>query len=290
VTSSPATTTSLDLLDARGLAALAEEIAHAAGALVGEMVAEAGRPSLRAHAAAKTSATDLATAADRASEALIAARLAAVRPDDGLLGEEGARHPGTTGVAWIVDPIDGTTNFVYGYGSFAVSIAAVVGEIAVAGCVFDPTREETFTAARGCGATRNGEPLAPRVGAPPLAECLIGTGFGYEASDRRRQGAIVSQVLPAVRDIRRGGAAALDLCFVAAGRLDGYYESGLKAWDRAAGVLIARECGLSVTDITPASGPSTLVVATADVIDELVGLLGRAGAGEPHGLAVEVER
>ena len=217
----------------RELADIAEVIAHEAGALVVRLVGERdARPRLHAAAQRKSSATDLSTQADTASEQLIAERLASLRPDDALVAEESASHGGISPVSWVVDPIDGTTNFVYGYGSYAISIAAVIGDETVAGVVFDPTRDETFRASLGDGSTLNGTPLPRRESPTPVTECLLGTGFGYRSEIRRRQALLLSAVLPAVRDIRRGGAAALDLCYVAAGRLDAYYESGLAPWDR----------------------------------------------------------
>jgi myo-inositol-1(or 4)-monophosphatase len=262
------------------LAELAETISHEAGALVAEIVAEAGvRSRLHADAERKTSATDLSTAADRASEQLIAQRLLKARPDDALVAEESASHGGTSSVSWVVDPIDGTTNFVYGYGSYAISIAAMIAGEAVAGVVFDPTRNETFSAWLGHGATLNARPLLHRSSSPPIAECLLGTGFGYLSDTRRRQALLLSAVLPEVRDIRRGGAAALDLCYVAAGRLDAYYESGLAPWDRAAGVLIARETGLVAADLDrPEALAGTLLVAPLELLAALTQLLTEASS------------
>jgi len=190
----------------------------------------------------KSSDTDVVTEVDRASEALLLARLLGERPDDGILGEEGTSRAGTSGIRWVVDPLDGTVNYLYRIPAFAVSVAAEVDGVSVAGCVFDPSRGETFAAALGHGATRNGVPIAPSAATDP-GQALVGTGFGYETALRERQGAVVARVLPRVRDIRRGGSAALDLCWVACGRLDAYFERGVQAWDVAAGGLIVREAG-----------------------------------------------
>ena len=223
---------------------IATRIAHEAGA--GALARVAGpdaRHALRADASAKSSATDLVSAADRESEQIIVTRLSEERPDDGILGEEGATRSSASGIEWIVDPIDGTTNFLYGHGSFAVSIGAYEGDTGIAGVVFDPIRNETFAAVRGGGATRNGQPLHAPQDAPPLGEVLLGTGFHYLASRRLRQARLLIDVLPAVRDIRRQGAAALDICSVASQRLDAYYEAELQPWDIAAGLVIATEAG-----------------------------------------------
>ena len=208
---------------------------------------------LRDGAESKSSATDLVTRADRASEELIVSRLLAQRPNDGLFAEEGSRRPGTSGLEWVIDPIDGTTNFVYGYPGFAVSIAASDAQGALIGVVHDPLRRETFTAIRGAGSFCDGKQIIARQTAPPLAEALLATGFGYGADRRGEQGELLARVLPKVRDIRRGGSAALDLCSVAVGRVDAYYEGGLGRWDREAGVLVATEAGCVAIRTSPGS-------------------------------------
>ncbi len=190
----------------------------------------------------KSTRTDLVTAADRASEALIVGMLQAERPDDGLLGEEGASRAGTSGLTWVVDPLDGTVNFVYGLPLFAVSVACRDESGALVGVVHDPVRGETFTASAGGGAACNDTALHLGPG-PVLAEALVGTGFGYASRRRQEQARLLGTVLPAVRDIRRGGSAALDLCWVAAGRLDAVFEAGLQEWDLAAGALVVEEAG-----------------------------------------------
>lgn len=214
-------------------------------------------------AATKSSPTDLVTEADRATEAQIIAELTAARPDDGILAEESGHRDGTSGVTWIIDPIDGTTNFVYALAGFGISIAAMLDGEVVAGVVVDPIRSEVFRATRGGGATRNGRPLGPRRRSD-LARALIGTGFAYRAGRRSAQAAVVAALIGEIRDIRRLGAAALDLCHVAAGRLDGYFESGLQPWDLAAGGLIASEAGCRVEALHGGPPDGRLVVAAPD--------------------------
>ncbi|MFL6204525.1 MAG: inositol monophosphatase family protein [Acidimicrobiales bacterium] len=233
--------------EVEALRTLAERVACAAGELL-----RAGLGVDRLEVGTKSTGTDMVTEMDRASEALIEAELLAARPDDGILGEEGARRPGTSGVRWVVDPLDGTTNYLYGFPGFNVAIAAERDGDVVAGAVYDVVRDELFSAHLGGGATRDGAAIAPSA-AIELAHALVGTGFSYEPERRRRQAKVLVEVLPRVRDIRRQGAAALDLCSVACGRLDGYYERGLAPWDLAAGGLIAREAGAVVTDL--AGGP-----------------------------------
>ncbi len=263
----------LDLADLR---TLAEQTARAAGGLLRTAM---GR--IRAEVSTKTTGTDMVTEMDRASEALIADRLLGMRPHDGILGEEGADVTGTSGVRWVVDPLDGTTNYLYGFPGFNVSIAAEVDGEAAVGVVYDVVRDELFSAVRGGGATREGQPIRASS-ATDLPHALVGTGFSYEPEQRRRQAEVLVHVLPRVRDIRRQGAAALDLCSVACGRLDAYYERGLAVWDLAAGGLIAREAGAQVTDLD--GGPPTAgsVVAAAPgiaaALRDLLATTGAAGA------------
>jgi len=219
------------------LCRLAVELAEEAGALLRE-----GQDRVRTSVETKSTGTDMVTEMDRASERFIVDALTRRRPDDGILGEEGSDRPGTSGVRWIIDPLDGTTNYLYGFPSFAVSIGAAVAGTPVAGAVHDPTHGETFSAVAGGGAFCNGRRLA--VNQPPsLAQALVGTGFAYASATRAEQAEVLLRVLPNVRDIRRAGAAAVDLCWVAAGRLDAYFERGLMPWDWAAGGLVAREAG-----------------------------------------------
>ncbi|HYZ29679.1 MAG TPA: inositol monophosphatase family protein [Thermoleophilaceae bacterium] len=246
---------------------LAVSLARDAGALLLERFGHAARD-----VGVKSSSTDMVSAADRDAEALIQAGLRAACPDDGLLAEEGARELAASGRRWIVDPLDGTTNFLYGFPQWCVSIA-LEGSL---GVIFDPVRDELFAAVRGSGATLNGEPI--RMAAPPpLSTALIATGFGYDAERRGNQGQVLRRVVPHIRDIRRAGAAALDLAWVAAGRLDGYYERGLQAWDWAAARIIVEEAGGAVADLEPE--PHGLAAAHRDLLPELLDLLREAEAG-----------
>jgi myo-inositol-1(or 4)-monophosphatase len=254
---------------------LALGVAHEAGGLI-----RAAALSDPEAVTTKTSATDLVTETDRGAEALIAERLLSARPQDGIVGEEGASVEGTSGVTWVVDPIDGTTNFAYGYPAFCTSIAAEVDGSAVVGVVHDPVRVQTFSAVRGGGAFLDGRPAVVRSAGPPLEHALVGTGFGYGAERRAAQGAVLAQVLAHVRDIRRAGSAALDLCMVACGRLDAYYERGLQPWDHAAGALIASEAGAWVGTLEGGAPDRdrTIVAARPDLVEPLLALLRDAGA------------
>jgi len=208
----------------------------------------------------KSSATDPVSDADRASEALLARMLRAERPDDGLLGEEGTSVTGRSGITWVVDPLDGTVNYLYGLGNFAVSVAGRDGAGSLVGAVYDPVTDKMFSAARGGGAHCDGRPL--RVNDPvPMDRALLATGFGYAAARRAAQGSMIAELLPRVRDIRRFGSAALDLCAVASGTVDGYLEEGVQAWDIAAGALIAAEAGAVVTTATPTGAESGVLAA-----------------------------
>jgi len=263
------------VFDPAELLALAVAVAHE----VGELIAAAAASDPEA-VTTKTSATDMVTATDRAAEALITDRLLGARPGDGIVGEEGAAVEARSGVTWVVDPIDGTTNFAYGYPAFCTSIAAEVAGQAVVGVVHDPVRGQTFSAARGRGARLNGRPAVIRKCGPPLAHALVGTGFGYDAARRAAQGAVLAHVLPHVRDVRRAGSAALDLCSVGCGRLDAYYERGLQHWDHAAGALIAAEAGAWVGTLEGGALDSeqTIVAARPDLVEPLLALLRDAGA------------
>ena len=215
----------------------------------------------------KSSPTDMVTEMDRAAEVQIVAAIRSARPDDGILGEEGALEAGSTGVRWVIDPLDGTTNYLYGFPAFAVSIAAEVDGTVAAAVVHDPTRRETFSAQRGKGAWCGTQRLTVRT-PPSLATALVGTGFSYDPGRRVRQAEVVVQLLSAVRDIRRAGAAALDLAWLAAGRLDAFFERGLQRWDFAAGGLIAAEAGAVVSDLDGGPPSSDIVVAAAPSIAE----------------------
>src|SRR5437016_2335904 len=244
-------------LDAEGLLRLAVDLARAAGTLLLE-----GLHRSRTDVETKSSRTDMVTEMDQASEASIMAGLRSARPHDAILGEEGAARAGTTGVRWIIDPLDGTTNYLYGWPAFSVSIGVEVDGEVVAGVVVDPSHEEVFTAIRGKGARCNGEPIRASDKAD-LATALVGTGFAYTADRRRQQARVLESVLPAVRDIRRAGAASIDLCWVACARLDGFYEAGLQPWDLAAGALIAAEAGAVTNDLQDGPPSHQMVFACA---------------------------
>jgi myo-inositol-1(or 4)-monophosphatase len=247
-----------------GLLGLARDAAMEAGRMLAgrRPPGRAGRPEVTS---TKSSPTDVVTEMDRAAETLITDRLRAQRPGDAFLGEEGGES-GRGRVRWIIDPLDGTVNYLYGLADWAVSIAAEVGGTLVAGVVTVPARGEVFSAVSGEGAwlLAGAEPpvtLRCNTGVP-LAEALVATGFGYAAARRAVQGEVAAAVLPQVRDIRRGGSAAVDLCSVAAGRVDAFYERGLNYWDYAAGGLIATEAGARLGGLGghPAS-PSFILAA-----------------------------
>ena len=231
-------------------------------------------------ASAKSSPTDLVTDIDRSSEALIVRALLRARPDDGIQGEEGSSEKGSTGITWVIDPLDGTINYLYGIGVFAVSIAASHEGRSIAGVVHDPTTGEMFTASEGKGAFLDGHELRIEASGRPLGEALVGTGFSYSAPSRAAQARLLSVLLPEVRDIRRGGSAALDLCSVACGRLDAYYEAELKPWDRAAGGLVAREAGAGVITIDGLYPGSSTTLAAAPGLQAPLSELLRRAAGE----------
>ena len=259
---------------------LAQEVADAAGDLLRARLASvAGGLLLATGASSKSSPTDLVTDVDRASEALIVGALLRARPDDGMQGEEGSSRKGSTGVTWVIAPLDGTINYLYGIPAFAVSIAASVGGRSIVGVVHNPLTGEMFTGSQGEGAWLDGDPLRLQPTGRPLAEALVGTGFSYSARNRAAQARMLAIILPAVRDIRRAGSAALDLCAVACGRLDAYYEAELKPWDLAAGEVIAREAGATVISLEglPAD-PPTVVAAAPGLQGPLVELLERSAS------------
>jgi myo-inositol-1(or 4)-monophosphatase len=256
------------------LLALAVDVAREAAELVG-----AGRASAAGSVDVKSSPVDVVTAVDKASEELIVGRLLSARPDDGVLGEEGAAREGTSGVRWVVDPIDGTVNFLYGLPAYAVSIAAEVDGRVRAGAVLNVATGELFTASTGGGAflstPASSAPVRLSVSRPTsLEQALVATGFGYRQEQRRAQGAVVARLLPRVRDIRRFGSAALDLCAVAAGRIDAYYELHLNPWDHAAGALVAAEAGAVLTGLPGSPFAQPMAIASApSVAGPLVDLL-----------------
>lgn len=253
--------------DPSSLLALAVDLARQAGALALSMQA-----GLSGHDT-KSTPTDVVTATDRASEALLVEGIRSARPGDGVLGEEGAADDGTTGVRWVVDPVDGTVNYLYGLPHWAVSIGVEVDGVTEVGVVYDPAKDELFTAVRGRGAFL-GQARLCCTSETSLGQSLVATGFGYDARRRAAQARLLPAVLPAVRDLRRLGSGALDLCGVAAGRLDGYYEQGLSPWDMSAGLLLATEAGARVGGLRHGRPAYPMVVATAPgIFDALHDLL-----------------
>jgi myo-inositol-1(or 4)-monophosphatase len=218
----------------------------------------------------KSSPTDLVSQADLDAERAIRAVLAELRPDDAILGEEGDDVAGSSGLRWIVDPLDGTINYLFDIPQWCVSIACE----GHAGVVLDPLRPECFRAVAGGGATVDGVPLAASTRGD-LATALVATGFGYEAGVRRAQAAQVAALLPQVRDIRRIGSAALDLAWTAAGRFDAYYERGVQPWDVAAGLLLCSEAGLEQRALQARGDlPAGVLVAPAGLIEQLHAIVG----------------
>ena len=260
------------------LSALAAEVAREAGEVAAE--GQEGIGVLDT----KSTPTDVVTAMDRRCEELIRERLLKARPGDAFLGEEGGEDPGVpaaageSAVRWIVDPIDGTVNYLYGRDEWAVSIAAEVDGEVVAGAVCAPRTGELFTAERGGGARLNGRPVTAGA-APALGMALVATGFGYDPQRRAHQGEVLGAVLPRVRDIRRNGSAAIDLCGLACGRADAFYERGLNRWDWAAGALVAEEAGIAVGGLHGAPGSTDLFIAAGPgLFEELHDLLAPLGA------------
>lgn len=255
--------------------ALAERLARSAGEL---LLARLRDP--RSDVSTKSSATDMVTEVDRESQELILAGISSARPDDGILAEEGEDLAGSSGYRWVVDPLDGTTNYLYGHPGFAVSIAVERDDEPVVGVVNDPIHADVFAAVRGGGATRNREPIATsRVDDP--ASALVATGFAYSPERRRAQAAVLAGSLGRIRDIRRMGAAAVDLCSVACGRVDAYYEQGLSRWDLSAGILIASEAGARVGAIGGGPPvPRSVIAANPALFEPLRAILVEAGAAE----------
>ena len=233
--------------------------------------------------ATKTTATDPVSDADRAAEQAIRALLAERRPGDAILGEEGGETLSAgeaTGVRWVVDPLDGTVNYLFGYPQWSVSVAAEDADgTTLAGVVLDPLRGEELSATRSGALLRDGVPVAD--GAPPRAAtldvALVATGFAYDADVRTRQAEVLQRVLPRVRDVRRGGSAALDLAWTALGRCDAYWERGVKPWDVAAGALLCARAGLQLHELPAAGGlPAGLLAAPPALAGELLALVGDA--------------
>jgi myo-inositol-1(or 4)-monophosphatase len=215
----------------------------------------------------KSTGTDMVSEMDRGAEALIVKAILAARPNDALLGEEGTSRPGTTGYRWVIDPLDGTTNFLYRHPLWSVSIGVEYEGVPVVGVVNAPMLNMLFSAHTGGGATRNDTRL--QVGScESLGFALVGTGFGYQPEMRKWQGEIVHALLPIVRDLRRGGSAAIDLCFVAAGNYDGYYERNLNPWDACAGTVIVREAGGIATNLTGGEPDLAMTIAGNPYVHE----------------------
>ncbi|HEY5316507.1 MAG TPA: inositol monophosphatase family protein [Solirubrobacteraceae bacterium] len=256
--------------DEDALLAVALDAARAAGA---ELRPRFGH---RQHGVrAKSGPTDLVSDADLAAEAAIRDVLKARRPDDAILAEEGGATAGGA-LRWVIDPLDGTTNFLFGVPAWGVSVACEDAEGGLVGVVLDPMRDECFAATRSGGPTLDGEPIQARAEGE-FANSLVATGFSYDAELRRRQAEVVTRLIPRVRDIRRMGAAALDLCWTACGRFDAYYERGLQPWDVAAGALIATRAGLEVRPLAEVGEePAGVAVTRAGLMEELLELvLGR---------------
>jgi myo-inositol-1(or 4)-monophosphatase len=259
--------------DPAELVALARRLATDAGVLV-----RTGRRGGLSHVTTKSTSTDMVTEFDKRSEQLIVEGILAARPDDGIVGEEGADRVGTSGVDWLIDPIDGTTNFLYDLPGYAISIGVRDGDGALAGVVHVPALGETFHAGRGGGAFLDDAPIHCST-ASVLATSLVATGFNYDPRERVRQATALVDIIGRIRDIRRYGAASVDLCHVACGRVDAYYERGLAAWDLAAGELIAREAGAVITGFDGAEPqPGAVVAAAPGIHAALLDLLAEAGA------------
>jgi myo-inositol-1(or 4)-monophosphatase len=251
---------------------LAGTLARDAGRL-----AYAGRRAARANGGlgetTKSTGTDIVTKFDRAAESEIVGRLSRTRPDDAIVGEEGTAVTGTSGYSWFVDPIDGTTSFVYDLPTWSCSVAVAHDDTMLAGAVYVPPLDELFDAAVGHGARLNGHPITASA-ETDLARVLVATGFSYHPNGRQAQAERLARMIASIRDIRRMGSAAIDLCFVAAGRVDVYFEQYLHRWDMAAGELIAREAGAITSDFSggPAE-PSEMLAAAPGVHAAFVDLL-----------------
>jgi myo-inositol-1(or 4)-monophosphatase len=253
------------------LLAVARAAAAAAGA---ELLARYDGPSQGVDT--KSTATDPVSDADRAAELAIRALLAERRPGDAILGEEGGETAATggSGIRWVVDPLDGTVNYLFGYPQWSVSVACEDAEGALAGVVLDPLRGEELSATRSGPLLLDDAPVVREAGAATLGVALVATGFGYDAAVRARQADVLQRVLPRVRDVRRAGSAALDLAWTALGRCDAYYERGVNAWDVAAGGLLCRRAGLELHELPPRDGePAGLLAAPPALAGELLALV-----------------
>jgi myo-inositol-1(or 4)-monophosphatase len=269
----------VDAPDADALLGLAIEAVSSAGALL----AERARGGRERHVSAKSTPTDLVSEADLASEQAIRALLAERRPGDGFVGEEGEDVHGTSGLEWVVDPLDGTINFLYGIPQWCVSVAVRDSNSTLAGAVYDPNRDELFAAARNRpvtltsahSTTELGGAAQRGLGADELSSAMLATGLAYDADVRAAQGRVLARVAPRVRDIRRFGSAALDLAWTAAGRYDAYFERTVKPWDIAAGAVICEGVGLRVLELPVHEQlPWGILVAPPALADELLELVG----------------
>lgn len=243
-----------------GLLELAAGLARSAGT-----AALHARRTTVVTAETKSSPTDMVTRHDRECERIITEGLVSARPHDAIVGEEGACRTGTSGIEWHIDPIDGTTNFFFDLPTWAVSVGARDAEGPLLGAVYVPVLDEMFTARRGNGAHLNGQPIAPR-GATTLGDTLLATGFSYDPAERSAHGELIGRIVGRVRDIRRLGAASVDMCFVACGRIDAYAEGGLHSWDVMAAQVIASEAGCTVTDFAGRSPVEREAVVAAPSI------------------------
>jgi myo-inositol-1(or 4)-monophosphatase len=264
-----------DAHEADALLAIAVEAASSAGALLLERVSRGAERSI----ASKSTPTDLVSEADLASEHAIRELLAARRPTDGFVGEEGDHAEGTSGLSWVVDPLDGTINFLFGIPQWCVSVAVRDGDGTIAGAVYDPNRDELFSATRHGRATLAGAhgevELAGSARDEDLSKAMLATGFAYDADVRGAQARVLARVLPRVRDVRRSGSAALDLTWTAAGRYDGYFERTVKQWDIAAGALICERAGLGVLELPVHEQlPWGILVTRPALAEQLLELVG----------------
>jgi len=251
---------------------IAESLAREAGDM-----ALRGRKSGPLTATTKSSPIDMVTKYDKASEAMITAGLSQIRPDDAIIGEEGASTQGTSGITWHIDPIDGTTNFYFDLPMWAVSIGAVDEHGPLAGAVYVPALGEMFSGSRGEGSTVNGQPIKVRDN-NDISDALVCTGYSYRISEREVHAKRVADIVMKVRDIRRFGAAAVDLCFVACGRLDAYFEEHLHSWDLVAGQVIATEAGAIITDyVGNTVRPAQVLAATPGIHADLIHLIATSG-------------
>jgi myo-inositol-1(or 4)-monophosphatase len=257
--------------DLQQIAKIAVDLAIAAGDILRE-----GREKGFGRVLTKSSDVDIVTEIDKASEQYISSALREQRPDDAVIGEEGTAFEGTSGVRWVVDPLDGTVNFTYGIPHYCVSIGVEADGVPVVGVVYNPATDQLYRAVVGSGASCNGEQLQVR-NQTKLATALIATGFSYSSSRRALQADVLTRLAPHVRDIRRFGSAALDMCAVAAGTLDGYYELGTHPWDVTAGEVIASEAGARVSGFD-GGRPVTDVIATEPAVYDAL----RAIVGTTH--------